>query len=162
MGTDKMAGSARSMRALSVRQPWAWLILHAGKDIENRDWWTGVRGPILIHASKGMTRDEYEEAAACYDPGDIGPDLPPFEALERGGIVGQVEIVDCVKSSRSPWFFGTYGFVLANPKPLPFVPFKGQLGFFEVPAAALNGREPATPPEIPPLLDPGTQEGPHG
>jgi hypothetical protein len=46
--------------ALSIRQPWAWLILHAGKDIENRDWPTKYRGPFLIHASKGMTRDEYE------------------------------------------------------------------------------------------------------
>lgn len=121
------------MKALSIRQPWAWLILHAGKDIENRDWATKVRGLILIHAGKGMTRDEYEDAADCYDPGDIGPDLPPFEALERGGIVGQVEIVDCVTESRSPWFFGKHGFVLANAKPLPFRPWRGELGFFEVP-----------------------------
>jgi hypothetical protein len=48
------------MKALSIRQPWAWLILHAGKDIENRDWPTRFRGRFLIHAAKGMTRDEYE------------------------------------------------------------------------------------------------------
>lgn len=121
------------MKALSIRQPWAWLIIHGGKDIENRDWATNVRGPILVHASKGMTRAEYEDAAEYYDPGDIGPDLPSFEALERGGIVGQVEITGCAKASTSPWFFGKFGFVLANAKPLPFRPYKGQLGFFEVP-----------------------------
>jgi hypothetical protein len=48
------------MKALSIRQPWAWLILNAGKDIENRDWPTHFRGRFLIHASKGMTHDEYE------------------------------------------------------------------------------------------------------
>jgi hypothetical protein len=49
------------MKALSIRQPWAWLILNAGKDIENRDWLTRFRGPFLIHASKGMTRAEDTE-----------------------------------------------------------------------------------------------------
>ncbi len=121
------------MKAISIRQPWAWLIIHGGKDIENRDWSTAVRGPVLVHASKGMTRSEYQEAADNYDPGDIGPDLPPFEALERGGIVGQVEIVGCANKSTSPWFSGKFGFVLANPKPLPFRPYRGMLGFFEVP-----------------------------
>ena len=46
------------MKALSIRQPWAHLILHGGKDIENRDWRTSVRGRVLVHASKGMTRDD--------------------------------------------------------------------------------------------------------
>ena len=50
------------MKALSIRQPWAWLILNAGKDIENRSWYTSVRGRVLIHASKGMTLAEYEDA----------------------------------------------------------------------------------------------------
>lgn len=46
--------------ALSVRQPWAWAIIYAGKDIENRGHvaiWKGDMKPkrIAIHASKGMT-----------------------------------------------------------------------------------------------------------
>lgn len=49
------------MIALSIRQPWAWHILNSGKDIENRDWPTRFRGRVLIHASKGMTRAEYED-----------------------------------------------------------------------------------------------------
>ena len=121
------------MRALSIRQPWAWLILNAGKDIENRDWKTSYRGRILIHASKGMTHDEYENALDTrYSIAPNAGELPPFHILERGGIVGSVEIVDCVEESESPWFFGRYGFVLRDPKPLPFSPVRGQLGFFEV------------------------------
>lgn len=48
--------------ALSIRQPWAWLIIHGGKDIENRTWPTRFRGRVAVHAGKGMTRDEYEAA----------------------------------------------------------------------------------------------------
>ena len=46
--------------ALSIRQPWAWAILHAGKDIENRSWSTSFRGPVCIHAAKGMTAAEFD------------------------------------------------------------------------------------------------------
>ena len=60
-----------------------------------------------------------------------------FDDLQRGGIIGSVEIVDCVRESASPWFVGEFGFALRDPQPLPFVPWKGQLGFFDVPDAAL-------------------------
>lgn len=116
--------------ALSIRQPWAWLILHAGKDIENRNWPTKFRGEIYIHASKGMTRDEYEEADYTLRGAHESLDLPPFAKLDRGGIVGTVEIVDCVSDHNSDWFFGDFGLVLRNPKPLAFIPCKGKLGFF--------------------------------
>lgn len=126
------------MRTLSIRQPWAWAIITLGKDIENRDWSTGYRGPLLIHASKGMTRDEYEDflhtahMVSRSRPFPSGTTLPPMKELQRGGIVGRVDMVDCVSASDSPWFFGHYGFVLKNATPLPFVPYKGQLGFFDV------------------------------
>ena len=149
--------------AISVRQPWASLILLAGKDIENRTWETRVRGPILIHAAKSMTWDEYLDSlsfayrinpnlvealgvltvSACMgfivdqskqhitriDLAHSIGDCP----LPRGGIIGSVNLADCVYQSDSPWFQGPYGFVLRDPKPLPFIPFKGQLGFFDVP-----------------------------
>lgn len=127
------------MKAISIRQPWAWCIISAGKDIENRDWPTRYRGPVLIHASKGMTKDEYESCLGlCHaisrtHPFPSGLALPDFEDLERGGIVGQAEIVGCIEDSDSPWFSGRYGFVLRNVKPLPFRPFKGALGLFDVP-----------------------------
>jgi len=119
------------MKALSIKQPWAWLIINGGKDIENRSWPTKFRGRVLVHAAKGMTLKEYDEAVDIVkqiNPQIIVPSLP----LQRGGIIGSVEIVDCVRQSESPWFFGPCGFVLRDPKLLPFRPLKGALGFFNV------------------------------
>ena len=119
--------------AISVRQPWAWLIIHGGKNIENRDWPTKVRGRVLIHAAKGMTPDEYAEAWAFARR--LGATVPMSTMLHRGGIIGSVEIVDCVDHSASPWFFGRFGFVLRNPIPCEFRPMRGALGFFKIPEA---------------------------
>lgn len=122
------------MIALSIRQPWAWLILNGAKDIENRDWKTNFRGRVLLHVGKVMTRSEYEDGLnhlLFYGGPQI--DLPPMDQLVRGGVVGAVDIVDCVEHSESPWFFGPFGFVLRNPTPMPFMPWKGKLGFFNVP-----------------------------
>jgi hypothetical protein len=58
--------------------------------------------------------------------------VPDVKDLLRGGIVGSADLVDCVTESDSPWFFGPYGFVLANVRPMPFLPYKGRLGFFNV------------------------------
>lgn len=128
--------------AISIRQPWAWLILNAGKDIENRDWPTNFRGRVLIHASKTCTKREYEEAldfmADRLILQGLYKNIPSIKGMDRGGIVGSVEIVDCVTASESPWFMGQHGFVLRSPRPLPFVPFKGMLGFFNVPDSALT------------------------
>ncbi len=122
--------------ALSIRQPWAWMILHAGKDIENREWKTTFRGKILIHTGKGMTLYEYENGQDVLRLINPAVELPMKHQLERGGIVGEVEIVDCVdnsdQQSDSQWFFGKYGLVLRNAKALPFTPCKGHLGFFKV------------------------------
>lgn len=126
------------MKAISIRQPWAWLILQGGKDIENRTWATKLRGRVLIHAAKGMTREEYEIANQL--AWEINPRivLPAFDELKRGGIIGSVEVVDCVTESGSPWFYDEYGFVLRDPQLLPFVPLKGRLGFFEVDPSLLK------------------------
>lgn len=125
------------MLALSIRQPWAWLILNAGKDIENRDWPTKVRGRVLVHAAKSMTWDEWGHAWDFAHGSGAGPKALDrgltFHTIERGGIVGSVEIVDCVKRSASHWFVGPYGFVLRDPLLLPFTPWRGQLGIFDVP-----------------------------
>ena len=83
------------MNALSLKQPGAWLILHAGKDIEHRSWHTRCRGTVLIHASK---RADPPQQDGC----DFGV---PFDA-PRGAIVGTVDIVDCVNQSQSRWFNG--------------------------------------------------------
>src|SRR5256885_16745865 len=104
-------------RALSIRQPWAWLVVSGHKDIENRTWPTKFRGKILVHASSHrVTRAEYDYFLnVCRRQRIAG--FPRLDRFKTGGIVGSVEIVDCVTSSRSPWFEkGEYGFVLKNPR----------------------------------------------
>lgn len=123
--------------ALSIRQPWAWAIMQIGKDIENRSWETLYRGPVAVHAAKGCTRYEYDDfirtvhTVSLTHPFPAGAVVPRLIDLPRGGIVGTVEIVDCVMRSESPWFFGRFGFVLRNPQPCAFIPVKGALGFFD-------------------------------
>lgn len=113
------------MKALSIRQPWAWLIVHGGKNIENRTWATKYRGPVLIHAGKKIDTAAYNRLA------DEGIGLPPIDELETGGIVGKCEIVDCVNHSTSPWFSGPWGFELRSQRPVKFWPCCGRLYFFE-------------------------------
>ena len=119
--------------ALSIRQPWAWAILCAGKDTENRAW-TGhnpglkYRGRVSIHAAQGMTRDEFEEAKEFID--GLGWTCPDPSALIRGAICGSVDVADVVSKSDSPWFFGPRGLVLANPRTCWAIPSKGELGYF--------------------------------
>lgn len=114
------------MIALSIQQPWAYAILKLGKDIENRTWSTKVRGRVLIHA--GKKRDTCGE----YWLNQQGIYIPFGETNCTGGIIGSVEIVDCVTQSDSQWFTGPCGFVLRNPEILPFQLYRGMLGFFEV------------------------------
>ncbi len=118
------------MKALSIRQPWAWLITEGHKDIENRDWATSYRGRILIHSGKTMRMRDYRAAAEF--AANLGVIIPHAQELLRGGVVGVATMTDCVRHSRSPWFFGKHGFVLSEPMPLPFAPCAGQLGFFDV------------------------------
>lgn len=119
--------------ALSVRQPWAWAIIHAGKDIENRTWRSNHpslpdRGPLAIHAAKGMTQDEYHDAAEFMAA--IGVRCPPPADLLRGGIIGAVEWWDVTRKHTSRWFIGPLGLVLSQPVACRFVAAKGNLGVF--------------------------------
>lgn len=125
-----------AMKAISVRQPWAWLITRGHKPVENRTWKTKQRGLVLIHAAKGMTREEYDIAHGMAMGIDPSMRFPWFENMERGGLVGMAEITDCVDSCSSPWFVGPYGFMLRGAVALPFVPMPGRLGLFD---AGLEG-----------------------
>lgn len=137
-----MTDTSKRLPALSIRNPYAWAIIHAGKDIENRDWPTNVRGEFYIHAAKGMSRAEYQDFEAFYNTlwrqNKSLPMLPPPAQLVKGGIVGKAKLVDCVKQHGSPWFFGKYGFVIEDAEPVEFVPYKGQLGFFDIDPAELD------------------------
>lgn len=139
--------------ALSVRQPWAWAIIHAGKDIENRSWQAVnhgllIRGRIAIHAAKGMTREEYEDTRDFLWGRRVG--CPEAKDLLRGGIIGSVEVVDVVSESASPWFFGPRGLVLRDPVPCEFIPAVGQLGYFKWQRAGPSIVPPAAAWMLPP------------
>lgn len=129
-----------AMKALSINNPWGWSIANGLKDIENRDWKTQYRGTFLIHVGLRVDKDAWEFIRSTADQ-DLRPD-----ALLTGGIIGKADIVDCVSESDSPWFFGRYGFVIENAKPLPFRPCKGALGFFTPDYNSVYARDKPKPP----------------
>ena len=117
------------MKALSVRQPWAWLIVNGFKDIENRTWSTEHRGRIYIQAGKRIVSNDFPDQRDYF--GKSGIIIP--ENIPLGAIVGEVTITDCVDQSDSPWFCGPYGFLLKDPLTYQVpIPYRGQLGFFEI------------------------------
>lgn len=134
------------MKALSVRQPWAWLICMGYKDIENRTWWLHM--PPFLNYPK-TTKRIFVHTGKLSDVEAVGNDcqiekwiIKRLTAKQRshyysaiftkGAIIGEVDIMGCVDESKSPWFTGPYGFVLANPKAYAVpIPCKGRLGFFE-------------------------------
>src|SRR5262249_55894744 len=107
-------------QALSIRQPWAYAILHFGKNVENRSWHTHFHGPILIQAPLKVEKDEARKLK-------LNPD-----DLCTGAIVGSVEIVDSVRNSKSQWAIrGQWHWLLKNPRVLTKpIPLKGKLGMF--------------------------------
>jgi hypothetical protein len=117
------------MKCLTIQQPYADLIVHGAKDIENRSWSTRYRGPLAIHAGLTVDRDMLRELRrACREQGI------PCPPAHTGAIVGIVDLVDIVTESDSEWFTGPYGWVLTNPrvaeKPLPY---RGRIGLYDVP-----------------------------
>lgn len=127
------------MKALSIHQPWAWAILHAGKSVENRSWRTDHRGPLLIHASK--SRASYDRQRAEDWRRVLNIELPPWESLPTGRLVGVVSVLDCIPlenggfGSHSPWASGPWLWVLSDPRPFPEpVVFRGLQNLFNVPA----------------------------
>jgi len=119
------------MKALTLWQPWAWCVIHGGKDIENRTWATRYRGPLLIHAARRADRDEYNFAASIIGH-EIGIIVPAFDDVRRGQVEGVVTLVDIVTESDSDWFDGPFGWVLADPQPLPAVPVRGRQRLFNI------------------------------
>lgn len=139
------------MKALSIRQPWGWAILHGGKRVENRPWSTSFRGEFLIHVGLSCPDRQYTDAVAWMvarafvSTTDVEggraspfPIVPELAALPRGGIVGRARIVDVLAPAatgtpRAPWHIpNQFGFVLEDVVPLPFAELKGCTGWFDV------------------------------
>jgi len=117
------------MKALSLKQPWAELILQKRKTIELRKWNTHFRGKFLIHASK--------------IPDKLGMKKFGFKELPCGCIVGSAELIDVKKYENEKDFlkdknkhlatkdWGTNGFILKNIKRKKNIPVNGKLNFWD-------------------------------
>jgi hypothetical protein len=135
------------MKVLSVRQPWAWAIIHGGKDVENRVWETKHRGPLAIHAGKkfDFTREDWNNAlSGAYGEtywkmaGGFNQSRPFPGDHPKGAIIGIVDIVDCIPDSAcdNPWKAEGDNFwcwIVENPRPVEPLPMKGQLGLWTIP-----------------------------
>ena len=121
----------KNMKAISIKQPWASLIVNGYKDIENRSWRTSYRGKILIHASSkpvigGMSNLNKLQYNAI--PADCS-----FNSSLYSAIIGSVEIVDCVKNDPSVWAEkGVWNWKLKNPVLFknPILHVKGKLNLW--------------------------------
>lgn len=112
---------------LTIHQPWAWLIVHGLKDVENRTWRTPYRGPLYIHAGKKLDETAREFVRLQFP--EI--QLPPDEDLKRGGIIGRVNLKECVTGHPSKWARPcAWHWTLSDPQPLPLEPMRGALGLF--------------------------------
>lgn len=106
---------ASLLKALTIKQPWASLIVEGVKDVENRSWRTNYRGRLIIHAAATPVRGMQSE----------GP---------TSAILGSVDVIDCVRDSDSDWASeGAWHWVLVNPvrfrRPISC---KGTLGLWDV------------------------------
>ena len=124
--------------ALSIRQPWAWAIVAGHKDVENRGpvfRLTAAVRSVAIHASQGMTRDEYEIASSFMF--GHGVDCPRPDDLVRGAIIGVATIIGVTDQSDSPWFFGPHGLLVRAAQTVEPIPCPGALGYFRWSAAGV-------------------------
>ena len=122
------------MKCLSVSQPFADLIISGKKTIELRKWNTNFRGEFLIHSPLKIRTEDYKR-------------LKINKKLVTGAIIGKVELYDVKKYNSTKevkadqkfhlasknFHDRTYGFMLKNSKSFRIpIPWKGQLGFFDV------------------------------
>jgi hypothetical protein len=121
------------MKALSIKQPWAHLIIIGAKDVENRSRPTSFRGRFAVHVS--LKRADYDDVDIEVIPRDLRE--PVKRAWERnasaGRVIGTVELIDCIRYSDSIWAVDDYWhWVLRDPRPYSRTrPAKGQLGLWE-------------------------------
>jgi len=134
------------MRALSIRQPWSWAIVCAGKDVENRSRGTRYRGLLAIHASKTVHRADLDDPRILEAVAENGFEIDEGAAT-LGAVVAVAGLVGChlspdfggtcgaTRSLCSPWAVrDQYHWLLADVRPLPDpVPCKGALGLWRLP-----------------------------
>ena len=114
------------MKALTIRQPWAWAVIHGGKDVENRPRNCHLRGRFYVHAGLQLSDDGVD-----WMEQEIGIRRP--REFQHGVIIGTVELYDVVQDSASPWAAtGSYHWLLRHPRPLARpIPARGRLGWWD-------------------------------
>jgi hypothetical protein len=110
----------KNYKVLTIRQPWAHLIVAGIKPVENRVWRTDYRGPILIHAAQ-----IYDGTPDLEREFDIDP-----ARLDYGAVIGIAQLTDIVTEHPSQFFVGPYGWVLEDAQPVKPVPLRGQQRLF--------------------------------
>ena len=131
--------------ALSVKQPWAALIVAGLKTVEVRTWATRRVGPVLVHAARNP--DPRPNGWAL-----LTPEVRPLADL-CGGIIGVAELTGCVRydtaevfaadaarhHNAQDWFVPPclYGFEFRHARPLPFRRLPGKTFFFPVGGATV-------------------------
>lgn len=141
---------SETIACLSVRQPWASLIVAGIKPIENRKWYCAYRGPLLIHVGKTWALDEQLAQNSLLEIANAMGDQRRRDLLITarsllGGLIGVCDMVGCVHEKEwlslgwaaydgyTNWFVGPYGFRLANARAFPsIIPYKGMQGLFRV------------------------------
>lgn len=141
----------RTVKVLTVKQPWAYLLIAGLKDVENRNWPTNYRGELYIHASVEksfdwgailwMSQQQFpkEMIQSVFNHFGLRPD--PFDGKmsritaakdEFGAIVGSVTLDYCTKNSISPWAMpnSKYHWLVSNAKPITPIPARGMLGLW--------------------------------
>ncbi len=144
------------MKALSLKQPFAWLIANGYLLVDDRSWGTSYRGAILIHASKGLYEEYYQYIKTHTDV-----PIPDKHQLEYGGVVGMAKLVFCGKPNELPAAMNRadrahfsnvpatyYGFLFADATPLPLMACAGKLGIFEIDVDKLLAAPPAAQSEL--------------
>ncbi len=136
--------------ALSVKQPWAALLVAGVKVVEVRTWGTRRRGPVLIHAAR--TPDDRPDGWAL-----VTDSATRTLSELAGGIIGVAELTGCSEYT-SPELFAAdrqrhhnlpawfvpprlFGFEFSHPRPLPFRRLAGSTFFFPVPGVTISPPE---------------------
>lgn len=132
-------------KALSIKQPWAWLICAGIKDTENRYWHLRASLPmrIYVHASKTQDHEAFKWLAANIPRETLSMAMvngvPSAGMFVTGAIIGEVDIIGCTFRGEglnanlfSIWhILGQWGFKLANPTLYEqHIPCSGKLGLF--------------------------------
>jgi hypothetical protein len=123
----------KTLYALTIQQPWAWVICYLDKRIENRDWAPPrqmIGRHIAIHAGKAFDEDGFRW---LFRNKLITVPFPPASSV-RGAVIGVATLDSVITRSDDPWLQGHFGWVLRDVQALPSpVPCRGALKLWALP-----------------------------